>query len=376
MSAIPLRRKLGLDDVKDLLKGKTEEERAREVVALCRRIDASKLSEKERLYANEIIDMLAVDAAERIRHAVAYALQHSTNLPRETASKLAKDIDQIALPILRNSPMLNDPELIEIVLNGSDKKQIAIASRQNISLKLTETLTQNACEDAVKTVCANENATHSDETIIQAVERFPKNENLKTALADRQNLPPLALERLISEASGEIFDRLVNTHELPPRLAITIANEARSSATIDLVEQTALSHDIPALIREMRQSGRLTASLIIRAACIGAIDFVEYALAELARVPHHRAWLMVHDKGELGLKALFLHAGLPQRYYTILRIALSVHHDLLNENNVKQANDTPKTRRLELILTQLQGAPAEEVNYLLSKFEESLRQAA
>jgi uncharacterized protein (DUF2336 family) len=41
--------------------------------------------------------------------------------------------------------------------------------------------------------------------------------------------------------------------------------------------------------------------------------FFEHALAELAGTPHARAWLMVHDAGPLGLKAIYDRAELSKR---------------------------------------------------------------
>jgi len=54
---------------------------------------------------------------------------------------------------------------------------------------------------------------------------------------------------------------------------------------------------------------RLTASLLLRALAHGHMTFFEWAIAELSGVPHHRTWLMIHDAGELGLKAIYERAG-------------------------------------------------------------------
>src|SRR5262249_53051734 len=142
----------------------------------------------------------------------------------------------------------------------------------------------------------------------------------------RATLPIHVTEKLITVVTGELFDRLVNTHELPPQLAIEIASGTRERATLDLVEQAGLSSDPARFVQQLHLNGRLTPSLIMRALCLGHVDFIEHALAELAGVPRSKAWLMIHDAGTLGLKTIFERAGLPPGMFTAFRLAIDIFH--------------------------------------------------
>ena len=87
MTVQTMRPQLDQTDIVRLMKGETTEERAGVAHRLCRRIAIDVLSEDERLYADEIISILAQDTAELVRRTLAVTLRNSPRLPREVALK-------------------------------------------------------------------------------------------------------------------------------------------------------------------------------------------------------------------------------------------------------------------------------------------------
>ncbi|MEJ0024302.1 MAG: DUF2336 domain-containing protein [Alphaproteobacteria bacterium] len=242
---------------------------------------------------------------------LAVALQNSPKLPRALALKLANDVEAIALPVLQHSPVLSDADLVEIIRAAPPGKQIAIASREYVSTTVTGAISVFGHPDAVETALANDNADFDPQALSTVLQRMGDRPSITETMAHRRTLPINIVERLIAVVTGEVFDYLVNHHEVPPQLAIDLASGARERATLDLVEQAGLQSDIPRFARQMTLQGRLTPSFIMRALCLGHMEFVEHAMAELSALPHHRAWLMIHDGGPLGLKAIFDRSGLP-----------------------------------------------------------------
>jgi len=105
------------------------------------------------------------------------------------------------------------------------------------------------------------------------------------------------------------------------------------------------------------------------------MSFFEWALAELAGVPHHRAWLMIHDAGELGLKAIYERAGLPSRLLPAFRAAVDTYHSLDFDGD---SDDRPRFQRrmLERFLTQNPAVSRDDVDYLLDKIDQLAIDAA
>jgi uncharacterized protein (DUF2336 family) len=181
-------------------------------------------------------------------------------------------------------------------------------------------------------------------------------------------LPVTITEKLVSLVAGEVFDHLVNNHELPPQIAIDLAMGARERVTIDIVEQAARQQDLGRFVQQLNLNGRLNPSLLMRGLCLGHIEFVEHAMAELAGLAHSRMWLLMHDSGPLGLKAAFDRAGLPPRLYPSFRAAVEVYHSIEREG-VARDRITLRKRMLERTLTLFRSVPKEDLDYLLEKLD-------
>lgn len=368
MTITTMRASLTQDDIRRLVKGESPEQRALATQKICEQIDQRELSESERVYAAKILDHLANDVAELVRKSLAVTLQNSPNLPHDLALRLARDVDAVATPVLTNSPVLTEEDLVEVVLAGSHRKQIAVANRNELSPGLTEVIAMYGCRDAVEAVALNEGASFSDDAYSGVLSRFETDDGIKGALIGREELPIHVCEKLVSVVTGELFDRLVNNHELPPQLAIEIATGARERATLDLVEQAGVSTDPGRFAQQLHMNGRLTPSLLMRAICLGYMPFVEHAMAELAGVPRAKAWLMIHDAGVLGLKTIFERAGLPSSMFAAFRMAIEVYH--MSEMD-GAPSDRKRHRRLliERVLTRFQAIPKADLEYLLEKLD-------
>jgi uncharacterized protein (DUF2336 family) len=368
MPIVTMRANLTDSDIRTLIKGPTDEDRAHAAHKICRCIDEAELSAEERAHAESIIAIMAQDAAVLVRRALSVALKNSPKLPREVANRLARDIETIALPVILNSPMLSDADLVEIVRSCPPAKQLAVASRETLSTSVTGALAAFAAPEAVQRALANDNAAFDVEGLDTALERFSDVSSITAAMVHRNELPLAITEKLVSLVAGEVFDHLVNNHELPPQIAIDLAMGARERVTIDIVEQAARQQDIGRFVQQLNLNGRLSPSLLMRGLCLGHIEFVEHAMAELAGMAHANIWLMIHDSGPFGLKAAFDRAGLPPRLFPSFRAAIDVYHSVEREG---AATDriTFRKRMLERTLTLFQSVPKDDLDYLFEKLD-------
>ena len=369
MSLVTMRAKLTQDDIRRLVKGESPEERAMAARKICQRVDAPDLTEEERVAANSIIEMIAEDAVVLVRRALAVTLRSSPNLPKSVAMKLAADIDSIAVPVLAGSPVFTDAELVEIVKSQGEAKQSAIGARQSVSAGVVGAIVEFGTERAVSITAANDGAQFGDAAYEKAFTRFCESKMVMDSFVSRSALPLAFTEKLISRVSDEALERLVRRHALPPQLAVELAEATRERATVDLVDQAGVAPDMRHFVQQLQMNGRLTPSLILRAAFRGHMSFVEHAFAELGSVPHAKAWLLIHDAGPLGMKAIFDRTGLPARLFPAIRAAIDTLHTI-------EMEDSPEGRaRFRKILaerafTRFQGVPDEDVEYILSRLDE------
>ena len=369
MSVQTLRARLTQDDIRRLADAADEEGRALAARKVCARFAAPDLSDQERALGAEIVRILAADAAEMVRRALSVTLQRSPYLPADVARRLAADVDSIAVPIIAGSPVLDDADLTEIVRKGGVNQQVAVASREAVSEAVVAVLVHEGDRAAVKVAAANDGARFDTGAFQAALSRFDDDPDVLDRFVNRSSLPLEITEKLISRISDHAIQALVRRHALPPQLAVELAEGARERATVDLVDQAGLSDQPRRFVQQLQLNGRLTPSLMIRALMRGHMTFFEHCVAELAAIDHAKAWVLIHDAGALGLEAAFKRAGLPAKLLPVTRAALASWHSL--EIGPGGQRDIVRFRRLlaERVLTQFQGVPQSELEYILDRLE-------
>ena len=363
-----IRSRLTEADVRRFVKSTDEDDRAAAAHKLCRSMDRGELTEQDREAAHKILRLMAQDAAEMVRRAMAVTLKSSDLVPHDVARMLASDVDAVALPIIGFSPAFTDDDLIEIVRAGSSVRQVAIAARPFVSRDVAEAVAEVACEEAVRTLAANDDADIGERGLNRVVDRFGQSPDLIAAMAYRQALPLSVTERLIELASDAVREHLTSRHALAPETAIRLAANARERATVDLIDQAEREPDLAQFCARLNARKALTASLLLRGLARGQMTFLEHGLAELAGTPVTRAALMVHDAGPLGLKALYDRAGLPPRLFHAFRAGVDTFRGMVAEGK-DTTGEAFRERMLERFLTQRPTASREDLAYLMERLD-------
>jgi len=362
-------------DIQILVAGRSPHERSLIAHRLCAQMDEQALTGEDRARAQEILRIMAADATEMVRRSLATTLRSSPLVPHDVAMRLANDVDRIAFPILNASPAFSDADLIEIVKLGEPIRQLAVARRPFVSEQVSQVIVEVAEAPAVAAVCSNDNAVLPENLLQTVMDRFEAAEEVLQAVAYRRELPLSVTERLIDLVGEGLREHLVNHHGVSDETALRIASGATERASIDLVDQAGRTADVKKFVAHLNKIGRLNASLLLRALAHGHIAFFEHALAELTGVPHHRTWLMVHDAGDLGLKAIYDRSGLPARLFPAFRVGVDTYHALEHEGG---ASDTVRfqEKMLQRFLTQPHPTAAEDLDYLMDKLDQVRREAA
>ncbi|HYG86222.1 MAG TPA: DUF2336 domain-containing protein [Azospirillum sp.] len=357
---------LSKDDVVRLLSDPSPATRADLAAKVVRQFEGAALSDSERTLAEEIIRAMARDAVVRVRQSLAENLKASTNLPRDVALTMARDVEAVAIPILSVSRVLTDTDLLEIVRSGTDGKHTAIASRPNVSSQVAEAIIENASETAVAALVANEGAELGERSLGRVIDRFGDSEAVHAPLVQRSRLPITIAERLVAVVSETLQQYLVTHHELSPKTAADLILQSRERATVTLLNGESDEVALERLVAQLSRTGRLTPSLLVRALCMGDIAFFEAAMAHLAGVPLTNARLLIHDVGPLGLKSIYDKAKMPPALMPACRIAIDVFKETPYDG---EEHDRARHRRrmIERILTQYEGLAPDDLDYLIEK---------
>ncbi|MEX0752343.1 MAG: DUF2336 domain-containing protein, partial [Xanthobacteraceae bacterium] len=156
--------------------------------------------------------------------------------------------------------------------------------------------------------------------------------------------------------------------------AASVASEACEKATVVLAAESAYAEMRP-LVRHLRETGQLTAGLVLRALLSGNAVLFEEALAELSGLPLERVFGLVHGKGNAGFRALYDKAGLPASTFPAFREAIAAMHE---DGFLGDTGDASRLKRrmIERVLTRCESAALDDVEPLLTLLRRFATEAA
>ncbi|MDY0883515.1 DUF2336 domain-containing protein [Dongia soli] len=357
-------------DVQRLITSPSSDVRAATAIKVSQAFNTVGLSDKERDLAKQILRVMAKDAEAMVRGALASHLKASSELPRDVAIALARDIESVSLPVLEFSKVLSDADLIEIVRTASAEKQQAVAQRETVSSELANALIDHSKNAAVvAALMRNQGADLGEAEYKKALDKHGEDIGVTNAVLGRGQLPITIAERLVNMASERLRDFLVDQRDLSSEMAADLVIQARERATVSLLPSGMNSTDVVELVKQLRDNRRLTPSLILRTLCTGDIAFFEASLAVLSNTAIVNARLLIHDEGRLGLKTIYAHTSLPQNLYPAFRVAFDVAREADYDGGDEDRRRFA-AKVIERILTQFEDLAAEDLDYLLSKLNQ------
>ncbi|HBK05441.1 MAG TPA: hypothetical protein DDZ81_06195 [Acetobacteraceae bacterium] len=361
---------LSSHDVARLMAEPSPDVRAELAGKVANDLSGQTLTVKEVKLAQDVVRILARDVEEMVRASLSRGLRHSPHLPRDVARKLAADVEYVALPVLADSLVLTDEDLVEIVRYGSSLKQEAVASRPNLTESVTDALIDHAEEPAVVVLMGNATAAIAEDGFTRAVTRFADSPRVKQAMVEREKLPATVAERLVTMVSKSLQAHLVKAHDLAPETAADIVLTSREHAILRL-SLGASDDDLRQMVAQMHRNGRLTPSLILRALCTGDIGFFEAAMAVKGDVPLVNAQVLIHERSRKGLKALFHKAAMPAGLYGAVRAAVDVVDETSFDGEARDL-ERFRSRVISRVLTLADDVEQADADYLLGKLGDVL----
>lgn len=364
---------LSKEDVEKLMADPSAKNRADATGKIAAQFSGDELGPAEKKIAEDIFRALVKDVEVRVRESLSTHLKSSQDVPHDIALALAKDVDSVALPMLKFSEVLTDEDLVEIVRDHGATKQVAIAQRPRVSSTVADALIDTGNETAVARLVSNEGADITKTSLERVMTDYSESTAVSNSLARRPSLPAAISERLVGAITERLQEYLTTTMELAPDVASNLILQARERATMGLVEFGSTDTELENLIEQLYRKGRLTPSLLLRALCVGDLNFFERALATLAGVPLKNARMLIHDQGSLGLQSLYLKAELPRRLFPAFRAGIDVVAETEYDGGT---NDRARyiERMLERMLTQFEDPSSrlspDDIDYLMGKLNE------
>jgi uncharacterized protein (DUF2336 family) len=321
------------------------------------------LSDSDRSAAEGAMTLLLDDPSPLVRRAMAEVFAGSELAPPTLVHALAADQPEVAAVVLRRSPLFLDADLVEAVATGEPERQAAIAQRTPLPCSVAAAIAEVGSAAACLVLLENRNAEIVPFSLDRIVDRFGHLAPIRNVLLERDDLSIPTRQALVVKLSQTLANFVTAREWLAADRAQRITREACEKATVALAATTR-EGEVRPLIHHLRESGQLTAGLMLRALLSGNVELFEEALAELASLPLSRVAGIVHDRRGASFRALYDRAGLPPSVFPAFREALEAMRE---EGFVFEPGNASRLKRriIERALTRCETESPEEIEPLL-----------
>jgi uncharacterized protein (DUF2336 family) len=223
------------------------------------------------------------DAAARAE--LAERLSVLGNAPPGLVDLLARE-DEIAIagPLLRRSPVVAEPTLVEIARMKGQSHLMAIAERPTLAAVVTDVIVRRGEREVVRRVAGNAGASFSSSGYSSLIKRACDDGVLTLAVGQRHDLSTPQLKALLAGSADIVRRRLFEVAQPGRRAAIGEAMAAISGAP----KPAAIRRDFaPAqrAVLALHQAGRLNEAALLGFAKAHRYEESVAALAALAGLP-------------------------------------------------------------------------------------------
>lgn len=299
--------------------------------------------EQDRLHrmTYEALVLLARDQIVRVRQIIAETLKDVADAPPEVIRRLAADAEMVvSTPVLENSPVLTDDDLLEIIESRPNPDALsAISRRRGVRARVAEAIAASDDTAAIAILLANRSAQIREETLDMLIDRAPGIETWHTPMVQRPQLSPGAASRLAQFVAENLLEVLNRRQDLPPETMAAVAATVRrridedSGGGADIAHRPARDEPPPSghlvasdplqAARQMHQAGKLTEQVLAGALTTNDRDFVLAALAVRSGMPLALVRKIVATHSAKGTVALAWKAGLSMVFGVQLQSRLS-----------------------------------------------------
>src|ERR1700751_3241751 len=252
--------------------------------------------------------MLLDDTSPLVRQAMAEVFARSTEAPAAIVQALSLDQPSVALPVLEHSPLLIDADLVDIVATGDGEMQCAIARRIGLTASVCAAIAEVGSAAAALELIENAYAELPPFSWDRIVERHGHLAAIREAMLVLEDLPAATRAALVAKLSETLAPFVVARNWLSGDRAGRLASEARDRSTLTIAARSR-GEDVQGLVNHLRETGQLTAGLVLRALLSGNLELFEAGLADRAELPLARVSLLLHERRGASLEALLRRAG-------------------------------------------------------------------
>lgn len=239
---------------------------------------------REQELAGDILTAVAPGVDVDARATMSRRLSGTSRAPRQLIRQLARDVIEVARPILQRSGMLDDRELIEIVNSMGKDYQLAISQRASVSAKLGEALVEQGDEEVLESLVCNDGAVLSRQAMEGLIARAEGAESLHRPLLARDDLPADLMLEMFWSVSAALKRHILTKAEIREIDIDAALQEVESRFT---PSRASADDDLEKAMKEvqrLKRLGQLNQERLVQLLRQGSVAQFVAGLAELTGI--------------------------------------------------------------------------------------------
>ena len=349
--------RLGAADVATLQRDRSPQARAQVASKFGRQFDEL-CGGGDRAVADAVLELLVRDLAVEVRQALASTVAASALLPVHIARQLAADRIEIASPILEQSPVLGDEDLVRVVRTNAMQYALAVAGRQRLSEMVSEALVDTGEAAVVARLVENTGASLSQTTMARVIQDYRDNEQIHGRVIRRPELPYELVEQLIGVMGERLEWQLIRDRRMPAEEARALMHAVRERAAISFTARAHADGKLQQHLLAEFSTGRLDHERMLRFLRDGDIASLEIGLALHARLEPNQVRRLLYHADRRHLAALCIAAGFATLHYITLRMAMEIAEEAMAPRAANKGYSSETVRFLQVQYERLRGDEA------------------
>lgn len=257
----------------------------------------SDLTDRELTLTFEILRMLIDKVEVAVRRNISDYLCERADVPKDLVAFLANDTIQVAYPMLRSSPLLDEFDLMRLIDGQGHGHALAIATRHDLPETVAHKLIDMDDQTIDLTLAKNLTANIAIQDLGTLVDRAVDSDDLHSPLAHRPDLGADLARRLYTVVGDALRRHIVANFDIDS----AVVEDALDHAILNALDEP---NPIGRALgggwsEQMQRGGMLPANRVIAALTRDGTDMAASVLAEITHLPLDTArWVFQSADGQ------------------------------------------------------------------------------
>lgn len=264
--------------------GAQRRELLREVTDLFFETQSTRSQAETNLFG-DVLQLVAAEMQEGVLAELAQRFAGAEDAPLGLMRDLANHAYEVAAPVLRNSPVLTDDVLVQIVNYQSQAHIHAVAQRPKVSEAVSDAIVRTGDDVALDALIRNDGAQISRASMEVAVDRARANSKLHEGVVRRGDLPLDLLNEMYFMVETRLREVIMEKNaSVDPKALDEALTKTRERMRVNAGAASDESRKALAFIRHRKAQGELNARVVIALHREGKRLHFLHGLAELTNL--------------------------------------------------------------------------------------------